>query len=136
MGNAARKVRSRLDDKFRGNPIGRIRTALSVTQLRQMQDGPLMDLFAAALQWAHADVAYLRLIRGEIVGSTTDALAVREWARQELVRYVLEAHREYTAMALSTAVLRATAGAQSAARAERKRLEKIKEPIDLLEHQS
>lgn len=105
-----------------------MRTALSAAQLRQLQDGPLMDLYAAALQWAQSEVAYQRLIRGEIEGSTTDALAVQEWARQELVRYVLAAHREYKVMTLSTAVLRATAGARSAARAEQKRLEEAKWP--------
>ncbi len=135
MDNVARKVKSRLDGSFRGDPIGRMRAALSSTQLRQMQDGPLMEVYAAAPQWAHADVAYNRLIRGEIGGSTTDALAVREWARQELVRYVLAAHREYRAMALSNAVLRAAAGERYAAR-EQKRLEDTEKPIDLLEHQS
>lgn len=136
MGSVTQRRRSEPDGKFRGDPVGRIRRALSTAQLRQLQNGALMDVYAAALQWAHADIAYQRLIRSDREVSTADASAVQEWARQELLRYVLAAHREYEEMAVATAVLRAAGGARPAQRSERRQMEEPQEPIDCLEHQS
>lgn len=76
------------------------------------------------------------MIRDERGGSISDALAVQAWALQKLVGYVVQADREYAAMASANTALDSERRAQSTARFAENNPKEGQEPIDLLEHQS